>query len=50
MYRHFLIPEQCVLRTFGSVDFSLIFICGQSVSAFLWDRLHASVKFTVMRK
>eukprot|EP01043_Picozoa_sp_COSAG02_P092158 COSAG02_NODE_28796_length_582_cov_0.958592_1_plen_58_part_01 len=38
-------PELCVLRTFGGLDFSLIFICGQSVSEFLWDRLRASIQF-----
>eukprot|EP01043_Picozoa_sp_COSAG02_P103913 COSAG02_NODE_39912_length_411_cov_0.823718_2_plen_56_part_01 len=27
-----LVTELCVLRTFGGVDFSLIFICAQSVS------------------
>eukprot|EP01043_Picozoa_sp_COSAG02_P046807 COSAG02_NODE_4418_length_5382_cov_23.288283_1_plen_32_part_10 len=30
--------ELCVLRTFGRVDFSLTFICVQSVPEFLWDR------------
>ena len=40
----------CVLRTFGGVDFSLTFICGQSVSEFLWDRLPASIQFPVMPK
>eukprot|EP01043_Picozoa_sp_COSAG02_P106115 COSAG02_NODE_42109_length_387_cov_8.718750_1_plen_50_part_01 len=34
-----LVTELCVLRTFGCVDFSLIFICAQSVPEFLWDRL-----------
>eukprot|EP01043_Picozoa_sp_COSAG02_P037343 COSAG02_NODE_2794_length_8016_cov_5.159783_1_plen_68_part_10 len=33
------VSELCVLRTFGGVDFSLIFICAQSVPEFLWDRL-----------
>eukprot|EP01043_Picozoa_sp_COSAG02_P020211 COSAG02_NODE_992_length_15399_cov_164.326797_1_plen_105_part_00 len=42
--------ELCVLRTFGGVDFSLIFICVQSVSEFLWDRLRASSQFPVMPK
>ena len=42
--------ELCVLRTFGSVDFSLVFICVQSVSEFLWDGLHASIEFPVMPK
>eukprot|EP01043_Picozoa_sp_COSAG02_P024415 COSAG02_NODE_1333_length_13206_cov_221.257801_7_plen_163_part_00 len=32
------------------VDFSLIFICAQSVSEFLWDRLRASIQFPVMPK
>eukprot|EP01043_Picozoa_sp_COSAG02_P106232 COSAG02_NODE_42231_length_386_cov_0.947735_1_plen_79_part_10 len=40
---------QCVLRTFGGVDFSLGFICGQSVSEFLWDRLRASIQLPVIR-
>eukprot|EP01043_Picozoa_sp_COSAG02_P100184 COSAG02_NODE_36274_length_456_cov_6.056022_1_plen_118_part_01 len=31
-----LIAELCVLRMFGGVDFSLIFICAQSVPEFLW--------------
>eukprot|EP01043_Picozoa_sp_COSAG02_P027521 COSAG02_NODE_1629_length_11581_cov_5.858735_6_plen_156_part_00 len=30
-----IFPELCVLRTFGGVDFSLIFICAQSVPEFL---------------
>eukprot|EP01043_Picozoa_sp_COSAG02_P094383 COSAG02_NODE_30825_length_544_cov_3.211236_1_plen_128_part_10 len=34
-----VVTELCVLRTFGGVDFSLIFICAQSVPEFLWDRL-----------
>eukprot|EP01043_Picozoa_sp_COSAG02_P017883 COSAG02_NODE_821_length_16794_cov_42.795747_5_plen_117_part_00 len=42
--------EPCVLRTFGGVDFSLVFICVQSVSEFLWDRLRASIQFPVMPK
>eukprot|EP01043_Picozoa_sp_COSAG02_P016153 COSAG02_NODE_705_length_18261_cov_45.441716_10_plen_84_part_00 len=45
-----LVTELCVLRTFGGVDFSLIFICAQSVSEFLWDRLRASIQFPVMPK
>eukprot|EP01043_Picozoa_sp_COSAG02_P035179 COSAG02_NODE_2503_length_8671_cov_20.133108_11_plen_89_part_00 len=44
------VAELCVLRTFGGVDFSLIFICAQSVSEFLWDRLRASIQFPVMPK
>eukprot|EP01043_Picozoa_sp_COSAG02_P037238 COSAG02_NODE_2779_length_8046_cov_3.495533_14_plen_32_part_01 len=28
------VAELCVLRTFGGVDFSLIFICAQSVPEF----------------
>eukprot|EP01043_Picozoa_sp_COSAG02_P035637 COSAG02_NODE_2564_length_8524_cov_19.738398_2_plen_62_part_00 len=44
------ITELCVLRTFGGVDFSLVFICVQSVSEFLWDRLRASIQFPVMPK
>ena len=44
------VTELCVLRTFGGVDFSLTFICAQSVSDFLWDRLRASIKFPVMPK
>ena len=43
-----LVTELCVLRTFGGVDFSLVFICVQSVSEFLWDGLHASIEFLVM--
>ena len=42
--------ELCVLRTFGGVDFSLVFIYAQSVSEFLWDRFRASIQFTVMPK
>eukprot|EP01043_Picozoa_sp_COSAG02_P024495 COSAG02_NODE_1340_length_13187_cov_6.960804_1_plen_56_part_10 len=34
-----VVAELCVLRTFGGVDFSLIFICAQYVPEFLWDRL-----------
>ena len=45
-----IVTELCVLRTFGGVDFSLSFICAQSVSEFLWDRLRASIQFTVMPK
>eukprot|EP01043_Picozoa_sp_COSAG02_P051102 COSAG02_NODE_5337_length_4424_cov_4.315376_7_plen_72_part_00 len=45
-----LVAELCVLRTFGGVDFSLIFIYAQSVSEFLWDRLRASIEFPVMPK
>eukprot|EP01043_Picozoa_sp_COSAG02_P035104 COSAG02_NODE_2492_length_8691_cov_45.293412_13_plen_102_part_00 len=45
-----LVAELCVLRTFGGVDFSLIFICAQSVPEFLWDRLRASIQFLVMPK
>eukprot|EP01043_Picozoa_sp_COSAG02_P011866 COSAG02_NODE_444_length_22204_cov_21.041167_6_plen_235_part_00 len=32
------------------MDFSLVFICAQSVSEFLWDRLRASIQFPVMPK
>ena len=42
--------ELCVVRTFGGVDFSLTFICAQSVPEFLWDRLRASIQFPVMPK
>eukprot|EP01043_Picozoa_sp_COSAG02_P021478 COSAG02_NODE_1091_length_14628_cov_1693.422810_11_plen_42_part_01 len=35
--RTVFVTELCVLRTFGGVDFSLIFICAQSVPEFLWD-------------
>eukprot|EP01043_Picozoa_sp_COSAG02_P006221 COSAG02_NODE_175_length_31226_cov_95.275934_18_plen_112_part_00 len=45
-----LVTELWVLRTFGGVDFSLIFICAQSVPEFLWDRLRASIQFPVMPK
>ena len=44
------VTELCVLRTFEGVDFSLIFICAQSVPEFLWDRLRASIQFPVMPK
>ena len=44
------ITELCVLRTFGGVDFSLVFICAQYVPEFLWDRLHESIQFPVMPK
>ena len=44
------IAELCVLRTSGGVNFSLVFICVQSVSEFLWDGLHASTEFPVMPK
>eukprot|EP01043_Picozoa_sp_COSAG02_P010114 COSAG02_NODE_350_length_24063_cov_47.131447_12_plen_226_part_00 len=55
LYRSFVpkstfLTELCVLRTFGGVDFSLIFICAQSVPEFLWDRLRASIQFTVIPK
>ena len=45
-----LVAELCVLRTFGGVDFSLIFICAQSVPEVLWDRLRASIQFPVVPK
>eukprot|EP01043_Picozoa_sp_COSAG02_P077425 COSAG02_NODE_16940_length_1041_cov_2.886412_1_plen_77_part_01 len=45
-----LVTELCVLRTFGGVDFSLIFTCAQSVPEFLWDGLRASIEFPVMPK
>eukprot|EP01043_Picozoa_sp_COSAG02_P008488 COSAG02_NODE_273_length_26316_cov_13.661060_6_plen_103_part_00 len=38
------------MRTVRGVDFSLCFICVQSVSEFLWDRLRASIQFPVMPK
>eukprot|EP01043_Picozoa_sp_COSAG02_P136519 COSAG02_NODE_74871_length_152_cov_1090.283019_1_plen_44_part_01 len=41
------VAELCLLRMFGGVDFSLIFICAQSVPEFLWDRLRASIQFPV---
>eukprot|EP01043_Picozoa_sp_COSAG02_P048535 COSAG02_NODE_4776_length_4989_cov_8.197327_2_plen_157_part_00 len=44
------VTELCVLRTFGGVDFSLTFICAQSVPEFLWDRLRATIQFPVMPK
>eukprot|EP01043_Picozoa_sp_COSAG02_P031532 COSAG02_NODE_2063_length_9965_cov_116.411920_12_plen_93_part_00 len=44
------VTELCVLRTFGGVDFSLIFICAQYVPDFLWDRLPGSIQFPVMPK
>eukprot|EP01043_Picozoa_sp_COSAG02_P023051 COSAG02_NODE_1219_length_13812_cov_108.713629_4_plen_161_part_00 len=44
------VTELCVLRRFGGVDFSLIFICAQSVPEFLWDRLRASIQFPVIPK
>ena len=44
------VTELCVLRTFEGVDFSLIFICAQSVPEFLWDRLRASIQFPLMPK
>eukprot|EP01043_Picozoa_sp_COSAG02_P022216 COSAG02_NODE_1149_length_14210_cov_40.850542_3_plen_296_part_00 len=44
------VTELCVLRTFGSVNFSLVFICGQSVSEFLWERLPASIQFQLITK
>ena len=31
-------PEPCVLRTFGSLIFSPVFFCSQSVPEVLWDR------------
>ena len=46
-----IVTEPCVLlHTFGSIEVSLVFVCGQSVSEFLWDRLRASIKFPVMPK
>eukprot|EP01043_Picozoa_sp_COSAG02_P000642 COSAG02_NODE_12_length_58022_cov_242.077379_25_plen_143_part_00 len=50
MFPNDFVTELCVLRTFGGVDFSLIFICAQSVPEFLWDRLRASIQFHVMPK
>eukprot|EP01043_Picozoa_sp_COSAG02_P055877 COSAG02_NODE_6546_length_3503_cov_2.314336_2_plen_75_part_00 len=47
---HSIPTEPCVLRTFGGVDFSLFFICAQSVSEFLWDRLRARLEFPIMPK
>eukprot|EP01043_Picozoa_sp_COSAG02_P022686 COSAG02_NODE_1186_length_14006_cov_5.088948_7_plen_159_part_00 len=44
------VTQLCVLRTFGGVDFSLVFICAQSVSEFLWGRLRAGIQFPVMPK
>ncbi len=48
------VTEPCVLdlvlHTFGSIEFSLVFVCGQSVSEFLWDILPASIQFPVMPK
>ena len=44
------VAELCVLRTFGGVDFSLTFICAQSVPEFLWDTLRASIQFPVTPK
>ena len=45
-----VVAELCGLRTFGGIDLSLGFICGQSVSEFLWDRLRAIILFTFMPK
>ena len=45
---HYFVTELCA--SFGGVDFSLGFICVQSVSEFLWDRLRASIQFPVMPK
>eukprot|EP01043_Picozoa_sp_COSAG02_P019766 COSAG02_NODE_962_length_15608_cov_16.347692_8_plen_94_part_00 len=45
-----VVTELCVVRTFGGVDFSLVFIRVQFVSEFLWDRLRASIQFPVMPK
>eukprot|EP01043_Picozoa_sp_COSAG02_P008786 COSAG02_NODE_287_length_25647_cov_245.259316_11_plen_49_part_00 len=45
-----VVTELCVLRTFRGVDFSLVFLCVQSVPEFLWDRLRASIQFPVMPK
>ena len=50
MVKMFGHTELCVLRTFAGADFSLIFICAQSVPEFLWDRLRASIQFPVMPK
>ena len=44
------LAELSVLRTFGGVDFSQVFICAQSVPEFLWDRLRASIQFPLMPK
>eukprot|EP01043_Picozoa_sp_COSAG02_P005050 COSAG02_NODE_135_length_34565_cov_80.368856_4_plen_150_part_00 len=41
------VAELCGLRTFGGVNFLLVFICAQSVSEFLWDIFRASIQFTV---
>ena len=45
-----LLAELCVLRTFGSPQIPLVFICPQSVPAFPWDRLGASIEFPVIPK
>ena len=45
-----IVTELCVLGTFGGVEFSLTFICAQSVPEFLWNRLRASIQFPVMPK
>eukprot|EP01043_Picozoa_sp_COSAG02_P042534 COSAG02_NODE_3623_length_6455_cov_5.274544_6_plen_54_part_01 len=45
-----LVPELRVLRAFGGLDFSLIFIRAQSVPEFLWERLRASIQFPPMPK
>ena len=51
MYMYYMVHVSThVLRTFGSVEFSLVFICGQSVSEFLSDGLPASFQFPVMPK
>ena len=47
---HALLAELCVLRTFGSPQIPLVFICPQSVPAFPWDRLGASIEFPVIPK
>eukprot|EP01043_Picozoa_sp_COSAG02_P008629 COSAG02_NODE_280_length_25797_cov_66.644447_8_plen_168_part_00 len=47
---HNFVTELCVLRTFGGVDFSLVFICAQSVPELLWNILRASIQFPVMPK
>eukprot|EP01043_Picozoa_sp_COSAG02_P052953 COSAG02_NODE_5785_length_4036_cov_3.068834_2_plen_115_part_00 len=50
LLEYMFVAELCVLRTFGGVNFSLVFICAQSASEFLWDGLHASIEFPVVPK
>ena len=45
-----LLPNCAYCARLGVSTFHWFFICAQSVPEFLWDRLRASIQFTVMPK